>query len=455
MPAKRGNLSHQYGEDEELPVSSGLVNAKSSLSFAQELSDQVKESLRQSNRSKTRDPRATGSVPRSSPPKRDSPDIRSSSPILPGGRASRRSPRLSKEPSDELPIDVAVDDRIFNEGHEGGLEMTSDVLDFMDIIEYIFSGIWIVLYSLPIVLIVYLGLAFGPVLWNRISYDSGDSLVIPPPKAPQLSPQISGFEPPRILMPPDIIESATETGGHAFPRLWPGKDECREELNVVKSRVRMLEEKSNMMALEKDQANRPSFFSPNLGATIDLVYTSYTHKGGVSLITQAWNFVASNMGGSWGAAYLPPSQALLPYKENGDCWCASPSPNGALTLGVHLQVPVFPEAFVLDHLPKESALDITTAPKKVDFYAHVPRESREKLKHWTEPQCDSERPRGKDWICMGRIIYNIDHPRPAQVLSFDDPPFTIDRAIIRVLSNYGNDHTCIYQVRLHGAWKRS
>jgi hypothetical protein len=346
-------------------------------------------------------------------------------------------------------------DRNFNEAHEGGLEIPSDVPAFLDIVKIIFNIIWAILYALPILLLVYVGTKFGPTLFDHFPLSSHSSVVVPLPVPPQISTVQEAIVPTLV----SSAESTVETSQSMRP--WYARDrvidDLRDEIHGVKSQIRLVSEEVRKLESLESASHRPNFFSPNLGAMVYPSYTTPTNARGTTSLSRTWNSLLSYIPGPW-KPLPPPSTALLPWRENGDCWCASASPQGALSLGIRLHEPVYPGTFVIDHISKQFALNITSAPKKLDLWGHVsPKTNMNDLPdEWREnqKQCESASPKGKGWVCLGKMFYNIDDSSSAQSLSlagYDGyPPFKIDIAVLRVLENYGQEYTCLYQVKLEG-----
>jgi hypothetical protein len=457
VQAQRGYSTNAYGDEEQLPITSGVADADSSISFAHELREQVDEAHKASTRSRTQEIHTSPPVQSKSrsPKSKSPPQTKRASTRITRSQRKSSSPQLDDN-DDSLPsAGIHYKDRNFSEAHEGGLELQTDVPAFLDIVQIVFAVIWVFLYSIPILIFVYVCAKFGPSLWNRLPSSSSPSIFVPLPAPPQ----IVAVEETEVPTLKSSAEATIETSQSSRP--WYARDrvidDLRDEIHGVKSQIRLVSEEVRKLESLESASHRPNFFSPNLGAMIYPSYTTPTNARGTTKLNRAWNSFLTYMPGPW-TSLPPPSTALLPWRENGDCWCASSSPNGALSLGIQLSEPVFPGTFIIDHISKRFALNITSAPKKLDLWAHVapgfnikdlPEEWRDNQK-----QCESTRPKGKNWVCLGKMFYNIDDSPSAQSLSlagFDGyPPFKIDIAVLRVLENYGQEYTCLYQVKLDG-----
>jgi len=231
-----------------------------------------------------------------------------------------------------------------------------------------------------------------------------------------------------------------------------------EELRGLRSDMQSVAERVHTVENTLSSTHRPNFFSPSLGATICPEYTSPTRYIGQNGLNKVWNQMFYRYKAP------PPIRALTPWTENGDCWCAADAHQGRLSLGVNLGKEVYPRSLIVEHIPKDSALEIQTAPKRLDIWGrlayglapeNVPDEWRDNAKG-----CESTRPYDKlnsTYVCMGVMNYDIHDRSPVQgrrLTGFNqEPPFQINKAIVRVLENHGKAYTCLYRVRLEGEVK--
>jgi SUN domain-containing protein 1/2 len=55
------------------------------------------------------------------------------------------------------------------------------------------------------------------------------------------------------------------------------------------------------------------------------------------------------------------------------------------------------------------------------------------------------------WKCLGSFTYNIHGSNHQQTFDLDaQSSVPVNKVMLRVLSNWGADHTCMYRARLHG-----
>jgi SUN domain-containing protein 1/2 len=202
---------------------------------------------------------------------------------------------------------------------------------------------------------------------------------------------------------------------------------------------------SNLLTNYELNLRKPNYFSLGLGAVIDPTLTSATFADD--------SRPYANIARRFALARLrnPPRAALDRWEEPGDCWCAAPNPskNGQAQLTVTIPYPVFPEQVTIEHLPMSMmpAKKITNAPRTVELWVETDERAQYHYSH-KEGDCQ-QGPAG--WTCLGSFNYNIHASNHQQTFDLDArSSVPVTRAMLRVTSNWGADHTCLYRVRLHG-----
>lgn len=198
---------------------------------------------------------------------------------------------------------------------------------------------------------------------------------------------------------------------------------------------------SNLLASYELNLRKVNYFSIGLGATVDPRHTSTTFSRRRPWWTRPGTSRPRN----------PPSAALDKWEEPGDCWCAAPNPSllGGAQLTVSLPKPVFPQQVTIEHLPMSMMPNkrITNAPRTVELWVETDQSAQYQYAHQQEPCQDG--PAG--WTCLGSFIYNIHASNHQQTFDLDArSSVPVTKAMLRVTSNWGADHTCLYRVRLHG-----
>lgn len=221
-----------------------------------------------------------------------------------------------------------------------------------------------------------------------------------------------------------------------------------------------------------------NYFSPGLGAVVKPRYTSRTWRE-ASLIQWSGQRIwkAIGMEANTDHAHLAvhsTSMALSDWRENGDCWCAD-SPRDAdvkLQIAVHVPFQIFPTTLIIEHIPASGTRDIASAPREFEVWVKMDSaEDVERLKQvikdrktnfWPDlcgPPPRSTSPAdvtdGDDtWLCAIRHRYDIHNHNYLQNFNFPINPWDIGlktwTVVLKVTSNWGADHTCLYRVRLAG-----
>ncbi|CAN9308344.1 unnamed protein product [Alternaria alternata] len=154
----------------------------------------------------------------------------------------------------------------------------------------------------------------------------------------------------------------------------------------------------------------------------------------------------------------PPMAALTKWEEPGDCWCSagqSGTSAGQAQLTVRLPRPVIPKQVAIEHVPMNMmpARNISNAPRDIELWVQTdapinPYYSyRQMACHDPPPHSIS----GPAWKCLGSFKYNIHASNHLQTFDLaGEPSEPVRRTMVRVISNWGATHTCLYQVRLHG-----
>lgn len=203
---------------------------------------------------------------------------------------------------------------------------------------------------------------------------------------------------------------------------------------------------SNLIANIELQHSKPNYFSTGLGASIITGITSPTFaRNTVSApaLRVLKRFVA--------ASDNPPVTALQSWEEPGDCWCAAPNEasNGKAQLGIQLGEPMLPTQLTIEHLPRFSAPadDIRSAPQNVEIW--VESEAPALMRFAFDGERCDDGPEG--WQCLGKVRYDRNGANHVQTFLLDGEAQTpVNKVLLRVTSNWGSDHTCLYRVRLHG-----
>ncbi|KAL1798779.1 hypothetical protein ACET3X_002816 [Alternaria dauci] len=210
---------------------------------------------------------------------------------------------------------------------------------------------------------------------------------------------------------------------------------------------------ANLVANYEHHLTKPNYFSPGLGAIVepDLSSVTFNNKPG-----RFYEFVRRM---PLMPRQNPPMAALTKWEEPGDCWCSagqSGTSAGQAQLTVRLARPVIPKQVTIEHIPMSMspARNISNAPRDIELWVQTDAPINPYYSH-RQVTCRDPPPHsigGPVWKCLGSFKYNIHASNHLQTFDLaGEPSEPVRRTMVRVISNWGASHTCLYQVRLHGA----
>lgn len=225
-------------------------------------------------------------------------------------------------------------------------------------------------------------------------------------------------------------------------------------------------------------------FSAMLGAILIPSLTSPTYDSWKGNMTPSrWFFwYLSPFWGEYRSLQTATS-ALEPWFEAGNCWCGAPpvkkpqeagsglttTKSPVLQIGILIQREVYPEKITIEHAPAEAVYDIRSAPRTMELWVSIKNETvRDQVYNASqeifaargaqEYPPASTRKDGisldASYVRIGRWLYDprlSNHVQtfPLQVL-LEDFGVGVQRLVVRSLTNWGEEYTCLYRVRLHG-----
>ncbi|KAF2083291.1 hypothetical protein K490DRAFT_69955 [Saccharata proteae CBS 121410] len=221
----------------------------------------------------------------------------------------------------------------------------------------------------------------------------------------------------------------------------------RESSSPGEALARFVQWENTQLALKS-----VNYFSPGFGAVID------------PFLTSATQVTAGNMFGSIyrQVLWMPkqyPAMALYDWEEPSDCWCSAETEMGKAQLGVIMGFPTYPTKLTIEHIPQAATLDIKSAPKHVEVWAHfgdveVFERALEHIQASSDPRLKCGTAPAPNYLCLGKVAYHIASFTHIQTLQLALPTVNLDlpvsRVVVRVTENYGRDWTCLYRLRLHG-----
>jgi SUN domain-containing protein 1/2 len=225
----------------------------------------------------------------------------------------------------------------------------------------------------------------------------------------------------------------------------------------------------------KDVLARPDFALHSGGAQIIPSLTSPTFEiSPPNLRGQIVGFITGN----GYAIGRPPITALHHELHNGHCW---PFAGSEGQLGITLAAPTYISDVTIDHVAKETAFDMRSAPREMEVWALVEGKDNiakvrewqaEKMKRQEEASVRAEEegaefveedaevypktlPRAPQYIQIASFAYDINASNNIQTfpVSQEIRDLGVDFGIVvlRIKSNWGRkEFTCLYRLRVHG-----
>jgi SUN domain-containing protein 1/2 len=166
-----------------------------------------------------------------------------------------------------------------------------------------------------------------------------------------------------------------------------------------------------------------------------------------------------------------PLNALHHDLHSGYCW---PFAGTEGQLALSLAAPIYITDVTIDHVAREVALDIRTAPREMELWGLVEgKDNIAKVKEWMtekakrkeeakergeeveEEEYPKTLPKSQQYIRVANFSYDIHAPNNVQTFPVlqEIRDLGVDFGIValRVKNNWGrNDFTCLYRMRVHG-----
>lgn len=174
----------------------------------------------------------------------------------------------------------------------------------------------------------------------------------------------------------------------------------------------------------------------------------------------------------------PPVTALHHENHNGHCW---PFAGAEGHLGVQLAYPAYIEEVSVDHVAREVAWDLRSAPREMELWGLIEgKDNFEKVRQWkvaktvgrmqreaedadealSEVTLDEEEdypqflPRNAMWIRIASFEYDVKRDEEVQTFPVDEEvkALGIDFGVVvlSIKNNWGREFTCLYRLRVHG-----
>ncbi|KAF2162604.1 hypothetical protein M409DRAFT_58027 [Zasmidium cellare ATCC 36951] len=242
-----------------------------------------------------------------------------------------------------------------------------------------------------------------------------------------------------------------------------------ESTHLAKGQIRALAY-SNLVVNMDTRMRQINYLSDDHGAAVQHKYTSATwRKPSLAQQLGRWMWWTVGIARPHRPVH-PTSTALTEWYKSTDCWCADSPENATvkLQMGVSLPYKVYPNAFIIEHIPATGTRDIAAAPRNFEVWVKMDSEEQaNKVKQniqdlgsqiWPgdcgDPPSSSSADNGNAWVCALMGEYDIHGHNYLQSFYFPSNPWDIGleipNVVLKVTSNWGAYHTCLYQIRLTG-----
>jgi SUN domain-containing protein 1/2 len=266
----------------------------------------------------------------------------------------------------------------------------------------------------------------------------------------------------------DLGKSSVKAGGAVTSAAWWHKitSSGKKALNIKASDGQDVTElighlvDTAMARHSKDTIAKADFALHSGGAVVIPSLTSDTHEIKPDGVRQQ---VIGYLTGHGYALGRPPITALHHETHVGHCW---PFQGDQGQLGVTLSRVVQIEEITIDHVARDVAWDMSSAPRKMEVWGLVEGASNfAKVAAWDAarikdgqeiPMQPRSLPHSVRYVRIAQFEYDADADAPNAVQTFpvdeDVRAAGMDFGIVvlRVLSNWGQQFTCLYRFRVHG-----
>ena len=213
-----------------------------------------------------------------------------------------------------------------------------------------------------------------------------------------------------------------------------------------------------MSRYSKDSIAKADFALHSGGAVVIPSLTSDTHEIRPQGVRQ---HVIGYLTGHGYALGRPPITALHHETHIGHCW---PFKGDQGQLGVTLSRIVRIEEISIDHAARDVAWDMSSAPRKMEVWGLVEGASNfAKVAAWDAARTNAGEeiptqprslPDAARYVRIAQFEYDVDAPSAVQTFAVDEDVRKTDMdfgiVVLRVLSNWGQEFTCLYRFRVHG-----
>ena len=208
----------------------------------------------------------------------------------------------------------------------------------------------------------------------------------------------------------------------------------------------------------KDLIAKADFALHSGGAVVIPSLTSDTHEIRPQGVRQ---HVIGYLTGHGYALGRPPITALHHEIHIGHCW---PFKGDQGQLGVTLSRIVRIEEISIDHVARDIAWDMSSAPREMEVWGLVEGAANfAKVALWDAARTDAGEevptqprslPHSARYVRIARFEYDVEAPNAVQTFPVEEEVREMGMdfgiVVLRVLSNWGQEFTCLYRFRVHG-----
>jgi SUN domain-containing protein 1/2 len=208
----------------------------------------------------------------------------------------------------------------------------------------------------------------------------------------------------------------------------------------------------------KDTIAKADFALHSGGAVVIPSLTSDTHEIKPHGVRQQ---VIGYLTGQGYALGRPPITALHHETHVGHCW---PFPGDQGQLGVTLSRVVQIEEITIDHVARDVAWDMSSAPRKMEVWGLVEGASNfAKVAAWDAARTNAGQeipmqprslPHSVRYVRIAQFEYDANAPNAVQTFPVEEDVrvsgMDFGIVVLRVLNNWGQSFTCLYRFRVHG-----
>jgi SUN domain-containing protein 1/2 len=208
----------------------------------------------------------------------------------------------------------------------------------------------------------------------------------------------------------------------------------------------------------RDTIAKADFALHSGGAVVIPSLTSDTHEIKPHGVRQQ---VISYLTGHGYAIGRPPITALHHETHVGHCW---PFEGAQGQLGVTLSRIVQIEEITIDHVARDIAWDMSSAPRKMEVWGLIEGSSNfEKAAALDAARTNAGQeipmqprslPHSTRYVRIAHFEYDVDAPNAVQTFPVDEDVrasgMDFGIVVLRVLDNWGQQFTCLYRFRVHG-----